>query len=52
MTQLTNGERACVLVFVPVSDILNIICDYQFVFSVLDELFVSHHVDEACNIAL
>ena len=34
MTQLTNGKRACVLVFVPVADILNILCDYQFVFSV------------------
>jgi len=32
MTQLTNGERAFVLVFVPVADILNILCDYQFVY--------------------
>jgi len=24
-------------------DILNILCDYQFVFSVLDELYVPHH---------
>jgi len=33
------------LVFVPVVDILNIPCDCQFVFSVLDELHVSqsHH---------
>ena len=38
MTQLTNGERACMLVFVPMADILNILCNYQFVFSVLDEL--------------
>jgi len=43
MTQLTNRECACMLVFVPVADILNILCDYQFVFSVLDELYVSHH---------
>ena len=43
MTQLANGKRACVVVFVPVADILNILCDYQFVFSVLDELYVSHH---------
>jgi len=43
MTQLTNGERACILVFVPVLDILNILCDYQFVFFVLDGLYVSHH---------
>ena len=30
------------LVFVPVADILNILCDYQFVFSVLND-FVSYH---------
>jgi len=28
-------------VIVPVADILNILCDYQFVFFVLDELYVS-----------
>ena len=33
MTQLTNGQHACVLVFMPVVDILNIPCDSQFVFS-------------------
>ena len=38
MMQLTNGQHACVLVFVPEADILNILCDYQSVFSVLDEL--------------
>jgi len=43
MTQLTNGKRACVLVFVSVVDILNILCDYQFIFSVLDEVYVAHH---------
>jgi len=44
MTQLTNGQHAYVLVFVPgVLEILNIPCDCQFVFSVLDELYVSHH---------
>jgi len=43
MTQLTNGQHACVLVFVPMVDILNITCDCQFVFPVLDELYVSHH---------
>ena len=42
MTQLTNGQHPCVLVFVPMVDILNIPCDCQFVFSVLDELYVSH----------
>jgi len=40
MMQLTNDQHACVLVFVP---ILNIPCDCKFVFSVLDELYVSHH---------
>ena len=40
---MTNGEHACVLVFVPLADMLNILCGYKFVFSVLDELFVSHH---------
>ena len=39
MTQLTIGQHACVLVFVPVVDILNTPFDYQFVFSVLDEMF-------------
>ena len=29
--------------FVYQVDILNILCDYQFVFFVLDELCVSHH---------
>jgi len=41
MMQLTNGQHACVRVFMPEADILNILCDYQFVFSVLDELYVS-----------
>jgi len=39
MTQLTNGQHACVLAFVPMGDILNIPCDCQFVFSVLDDLY-------------
>ena len=43
MTQLTDDKRDCVVVFVSVVDILNILCDYQFVFSVLDELYVSHY---------
>ena len=25
------------------ADILNILCDYQFVFPVLDEFYASHH---------
>ena len=43
MMQLTNGQHTCVLVFVPKADIRNTICDYQFVFSVLDKLYVSNH---------
>jgi len=43
MTQLTNGQHACVLVFVPMVNILNIPCNCQFVFSVLNDLYVSHH---------
>ena len=43
MVQLTNGQHTCELVFKPKADILNIRCDYQFVFSVLDELYASHH---------
>jgi len=43
MTQLTNGQYAYMLVFMPMVDILNIPCDSQFVFSVLNELYVSHH---------
>jgi len=36
---LTNGQQACELVFEPKVDILNIhVLDYQFVFSVFDEL--------------
>jgi len=41
IVQLTNGQHTCELVFKPNADILNICCDYQFVFSVLDELNVS-----------
>jgi len=33
----------CELVFKPNADVLNIRCDYRFVFSVLDEIYVSHH---------
>ena len=42
MMQLTNGHHVCVLVFVPMVDILNIPCDCQFVFCVFDELYVFH----------
>jgi len=38
MTLVTSCHHTCVLVFMPVMNILNIFCDYQFVFCVLDEL--------------
>ena len=47
MMQLTYDQHACELVFEPKMDILNILCDYQFVFSVLDELCVSHHASRS-----
>jgi len=52
MTQLTNGKHPCVLVFVSVVDILNILCDYQFVFSVpyLMNFIFNTMLDAACNI--
>jgi len=43
MVQLTNGQHTCELVFKSKADILNIRCDYQFVFSVLDERYAPHH---------
>jgi len=50
MMQLTNGEHACLLVFVPVVDILNIPCDCQSVFTVLDELCFHTTLDAVGNI--
>ena len=47
MMHLTNHQHACVLMYVPEMDILNILCDYQFAFSVLDELYVSRHMLDA-----
>ena len=43
MVLLTNDQHTCELVFKAKVDILNIRRHYQFVFSVLDELHVSHH---------
>ena len=40
---LTNRQHTCELVFKPEVDVLNIRCDCQFVFAVLDELYASHH---------
>ena len=50
MTQLTNGQHACVLVFVPMVDILNIPCDCQFVFPYLMNIMFHTMLDEVGNI--
>jgi len=51
MMQLTNGQHTCELVFKPKADILNIPCDYQFVFSVLDE-FMFYTMLDAVDVVL
>ena len=51
MVELTNGQHTCELVFKPEVDILNIRCDYQFVFSVLDELLF-HTMLDATGVVL
>jgi len=48
MMHLTSGQHACVLVFVAEADIwniLDILCGYEFVFSVLDELMFHTMLD-------
>ena len=52
MTQLSNDICACMLVFVPVADNFNIVCNYQFVFSVSYLMnFIFHTMlCAACNI--
>jgi len=47
MVELTNGQHTSELVFTPKADILNIRCDSQFVFSVLDELLFHTMLDAA-----
>ena len=47
MVELTNGQHTCKFVFKPKADILNIYRDYQFVFSVLDELLFHTMLDAA-----
>jgi len=44
-------QHTCQLVSKPKVDILNICRDCQFVFSVLDELYASHH-DDATGVVL
>jgi len=50
MTQLTNGQHACVLVFVSLVDILNIPCGCQFVFSVIVNFMFDTTLDAVGNI--
>jgi len=35
-------DQYLLLVFMPMADILNILCKYQFAFSIIHELDVSH----------
>jgi len=51
MMQLTNGRHTCKLVFQPKANILNILCDCQFVFSVLDN-FTSHIMLDTAGVVL
>jgi len=43
MVQLTNGQHIASLCLSQRRTFWTLHCDYQFVFSVLDELYVSHH---------
>ena len=48
--QLTNGQHACVLVFMTEADILSILSDYQFVFfSVYLMNFMLHTMFDAAG---
>ena len=38
--------------FKPQADILNIRCDYQLVFSVLDELYLNHTMLDAAGVVM
>ena len=51
MIQLTNSQHTCKLVFKPKADILNILRDCQFVFSVLDK-FTSHIMLDTAGVVL
>ena len=51
MVQLTNGQHTCKLVFKPKANILNILCDCQFVFSVLDN-FTSQFMLDISGVVL
>jgi len=49
MTQLINGKHACMLVFMPVANILNKLCDYHFFLYLMNFMFHTM-LDAACNI--
>ena len=49
--QLINGQHTCKLVFKPKANILNILHDCQFVFSVLDN-FTSHIMLDTAGVVL
>jgi len=51
MVQLTNGQHTCELVFKPKANILNMLRDCQFVFSVLDN-FMSHIMLDTAGVVL
>ena len=51
MVQLTNNQHTCKLVFKPKADILNILRDCQFVFSILDN-FMSHIMHDTAGVVL
>jgi len=50
MRQLTNSKCACVLVFVPVADISNILCDVNLFSLYLMNFMFYTMLDVACNI--
>ena len=50
MMQLTNTQHLCVLVFVPETDILNILYDYQFVFLYLMNFMLRTMFDAAGDV--
>ena len=63
MTQLTSGQYACMLVFLPMVDILNIPCDCQFVslylinlmlhttLGAMSNILTVHHKSMKCDVS-
>ena len=50
MTQLTNSKCACGFVFVPVADILTLLCDVNLFSLYLMNFMFYTMLDAACNI--